>query len=282
MTQPTVYLATKFLAEGSFGAVYKVVNRQDPNDVKVVKTFQSRAFSTSAITVKEKLAFEAKVQEAVGMTHVEGKKCYPGILCYYDTRKTTLKISKPVSVDKQSHTYHAGEYLLMEYLPGHTLLDVYKCQVEQGYRLSAKQMKVIMKSLLTTLTHLHTLGFAHRDLKLENIMFSRDRLVVIDTDFMCAPERADLACVNAVGTKEYFSPELTLALDRGRIFDRNIFFSSDVWALGVCFYALAHIYLGKVATLPTPELAAIINAMLTQNYQLRPSASRLLERINKV
>lgn len=95
-----------------------------------------------------------------------------------------------------------------------------------------KFVNSIMKQLISALFYLHSRRINHRDIKLDNIVF--DHLTksvklldfgfskIIDPNF---PEK--LFC----GTPTYMSPEAVLHKD-------SITLQSDVWALGVVYYAL--------------------------------------------
>jgi len=59
------------------------------------------------------------------------------------------------------------EYCIMEYIDGHDLHDL----MSTGKQFMEKEIKSIIKQVLTSLSHLHDMGFCHRDVKLENVIY---------------------------------------------------------------------------------------------------------------
>ena len=59
------------------------------------------------------------------------------------------------------------EYCIMEYIDGYDLHDL----MVSGKRFMEKEIKFIIKQVLTSLSHLHDMGFCHRDVKLENVIY---------------------------------------------------------------------------------------------------------------
>jgi serine/threonine protein kinase len=62
----------------------------------------------------------------------------------------------------------------------------------------------VFASLLSGISHLHSIGIAHRDLKPENILIAEDgSLKIADFGFATRKEKA----TEAWGTPQYMSPE---------------------------------------------------------------------------
>jgi len=91
----------------------------------------------------------------------------------------------------------------------------------------------IATHVIRILSKVHQAGFAHKDLKLENIMYNPKTKYVWLIDFgLSYNMKKEPNCKDFAGSKEYASPEMLLS--------RNTFCPKkvDVWALGVTFYAL--------------------------------------------
>jgi [calcium/calmodulin-dependent protein kinase] kinase len=86
---------------------------------------------------------------------------------------------------------------------------------------------------LSAIEYLHFQRIAHRDIKPANIMLHADGTVRL-VDFGLAlfvPARQEVVSVEDVGTRGYWAPEM---------FTETVYdpFAADVWALGVCLYAV--------------------------------------------
>ncbi|AYV86759.1 MAG: hypothetical protein Sylvanvirus8_15 [Sylvanvirus sp.] len=121
-------------------------------------------------------------------------------------------------------------YVVMEYLMGGELY--YYIVAEGG--LSIPKSLSLLKQLVTALIYCHSVFIAHRDLKLENIMFSDTRYETVKlVDFGHSTQlntQASLAHTSC-GSPHYASPQIV----RGEDYDPLV---SDVWSLGVVFYAM--------------------------------------------
>ena len=118
-------------------------------------------------------------------------------------------------------------YMAMEYHPGGDLKD----KIRKG--LGQKAALRIMKEIATALDYAHKNGFVHRDIKPDNILFSRSGSAVL-SDFGIA-RAADggtqlTATGSIVGTPHYMSPEQA----QGKPVDGR----SDLYSLGIMFYQM--------------------------------------------
>jgi serine/threonine protein kinase len=100
-------------------------------------------------------------------------------------------------------------------------------------RPSVEESMIIVASILSALTSVHSAGIIHRDLKPANVMFRDDGTIAL-VDFGSARHDADpvaktLAGV-VIGTPYYLSPEQAL----GGTADER----SDLYSVGVMFYEL--------------------------------------------
>lgn len=119
-------------------------------------------------------------------------------------------------------------YIVMEYFPAGDL----RARVARE-RPTVDESMIIIASILSALTSVHSAGIIHRDLKPANVMFREDGTIAL-VDFGSARRDADpvaktLAGV-VIGTPYYLSPEQAL----GGTADER----SDLYSVGVMFYEL--------------------------------------------
>jgi len=80
-------------------------------------------------------------------------------------------------------------------------------------KITPDAQKDLQRELVEALTCLHSLGVAHRDIKLENIMFDDKNLKLVDFGFACDKVSFNVMCkVNMLGTPYYISPEIWLGV----------------------------------------------------------------------
>jgi len=85
-----------------------------------------------------------------------------------------------------------------------------------------------------TVAKIHELGYVHGDLKLENVLISKDKKTARLCDFGLS-RRIDSSEETPAGTDEYISPEVIMSESKSA---RR--FKTDVWALGVMLYSLVY------------------------------------------
>ena len=122
------------------------------------------------------------------------------------------------------------ECLVMELLSGGEMFDLI---LEHG-RLEESVARFYFQQLLDAVEHMHSLGYAHRDIKLENIVLDRDQnLKLIDLAFasQCNCKTRDVKPLRR-GTPGYLSPEmLQKSIDA-------CFKEQDLFAVGVCLFTM--------------------------------------------
>ena len=128
----------------------------------------------------------------------------------------------------------------------HTVLILELCdggelflRTNEGVPLVEDAVRVLMRELLRTVHGIHTLGYLHRNIQLENILLRSS-----DSDYSFRLAGYNLSCTfehqnanNTVcGAPGYIAPEMILKKD-------NVGPPIDVWAIGVCaFLILADCY----------------------------------------
>lgn len=219
--------------------------------------------------------FEQEAQAASALNH-------PNIVSIYD-----------IGEDE------AGKFIVMEYVSGQNLRSLI------SKRLTAGQLSDLALQVSKGLNAAHTAGITHRDIKPENVMIRDDGFIKL-VDFGLArllptsasgEEFSTLAQQTlpgtVMGTVAYMSPEQARGVAPGP--------PSDIFALGVVLYELAagthpfksENYLEHLQVLASPspkplrdlrddlpeQFTSLIHQMLDLAPTVRPSASKLVERI---
>jgi serine/threonine protein kinase/beta-lactam-binding protein with PASTA domain len=186
-------------------------------------------------------------------------------------------------------------YIAMEYVPGRTLRDLLS---ERG-RLSPREALDIMTGVLTGLAAAHQAGFAHRDVKPENVLLSSSGEVKV-ADFGLARSVAGAVQTKGgmiIGTAGYLAPEQV----SGGASDAR----TDVYAAGIMLFelltgtqphigesplAVAYKHVNEVVPAPSsvlpglsPALDALVAMATSRDPELRPAnAAQFLRAIDEV
>ena len=119
------------------------------------------------------------------------------------------------------------EYIVMELIDGITLKQYMEKRGQLNWRESLHFITQIMRGL----SHAHSRGIIHRDIKPQNIMVLRDGSVkVADFGIACRADSAQTLTQEALGSVHYISPEQA----RGDRPDAR----SDIYSSGVVFYEM--------------------------------------------
>lgn len=130
--------------------------------------------------------------------------------------------------------HHDGDtyYMVLEYLPGQTLLEKLERANQQGQLLSLAETRDIMIPLCEAVAYAHQQGMIHRDLKPANVMINPQGQPVL-MDFGIAKivgGESMTATGGIIGTVAYLSPEQI----RGVQPDHR----ADLYALGIILYQM--------------------------------------------
>ena len=121
-------------------------------------------------------------------------------------------------------------FLVMEFVPGHTLRDVVRAEAP----LSPRRALALLEPVVSALAAAHQAGLIHRDIKPENVLISESGGVKVADFGLAKAISADTQHTATggvlIGTVSYLAPELVVD---GRADAR-----ADVYAAGVVLYEL--------------------------------------------
>ena len=176
--------AIKKLGEGSFGEVWLFEKEAPKFAVKILKDKSK----------EEDLIREAEILHILSYKNSdEFNGCNSFIVCSYGIQNTSL-----------------GVGLVMEYLSGYTLEDIYEKYRDIGVSIQPKNLYIFMYHIFQGLKYMHSKGIVHRDIKDSNIMFSDTKIKIIDMGFACKykNDSSSLQCLNPVGSPLFLAPEM--------------------------------------------------------------------------
>jgi serine/threonine-protein kinase len=155
----------------------------------------------------------------------------PGFVDRFEREaRAAARLNSPYAVAVHDQGNDSGvTYLVMEYVPGHTVRDVLRTHGA----LSPAQALAIIDPVLQALAAAHRAGYIHRDVKPENVLISEDgRVKVTDFGLARAIEGADSGKTHGLllGTVAYLSPE---QVEHDRTDAR-----SDVYSAGILLFEL--------------------------------------------
>lgn len=174
-------------------------------------------------------------------------------------------------------------YAIMDFCDGGELYEI----VEESGAMHEHVARGYFKQILLGLAHIHSKSISHRDLSLENVLYSRSTRVckIIDFGMCLSLPRSDSGQVMLVppqgvcGKRNYIAPEV---LENRLPYNSQL---CDVWALGVIlFIMLTGVPPVDAATPLDPRFrmvcSGMIKAMLDQwGITLSLEAVDLLQRI---
>eukprot|EP00727_Mastigamoeba_balamuthi_P006076 m51a1_g2088 putative ca2+ calmodulin-dependent protein kinase ii (744) ;mRNA; r:1518420-1521701 len=165
-------------------------------------------------------------------------------------------------------------YIIMELLSGGDLYGT----IADGSPLPERRAAEYTRQILSAVEFMHSKGVVHRDLKLENLLLSKDDKVKV-SDFGFSVRVSGIEMKSMAGTPSYMAPEIILAEPYGP--------NCDIWSVGVVLFILYEITRKSIAgqySFPSPEWDAVsdeakafIRKMLTHDSKKRPSATECLK-----
>ncbi|OMJ69219.1 hypothetical protein SteCoe_33114 [Stentor coeruleus] len=250
------YLIEQEIAKGSFGTIFKARN-QESNQIVALKRIPIKDISDNQFhIVNNEIHLLSQIQE-------------PNVLSFYEALKTKNNI-----------------YFVMEYCEG---LDLSR-YLEKHNNVPYKIVKKWARELVRTLNNLEKNQIMHRDIKPANLLltsFDIENANIKIGDFGFARQVSNSMVQSILGTPLYMAPEIYN--------DTFYTYKADVWSLGVVFYELIYgvtpfealsievLKAQQKAPINFPddenapeEVKSLISAMLTFDYNSRPSFEELL------
>ncbi len=193
------YEILSLIGVGGMGEVYKA--RDTRLDRVVALKFLSRRLH---VDEEARMRFEREAKAISTLNH-------PNIAIIYD-----------VDLDSEN------PYLVLEYLPGGTLLRRIRDQ-----KLPLEEICLYARQLGLGLAHAHRNGVTHRDVKPANALFAAEGpLKIVDFGVSKLRDSTELTAAGvAVGTATYMAPEQALTAQADH--------RADLFAFGVILYEMA-------------------------------------------
>ena len=208
--------------------------------------------------------------------------------------RSVARLSSPNVVGVYDQGSHGGlPYLVMEYVPGHTLRELMRARG----RLEPREALDVISGVLTGLAAAHEGGIVHRDVKPENVLLGAGNVIkVADFGLARAASRASHTQTGMlIGTAAYLAPEqVARSVSDSR---------TDVYAAGVMLFemltgvqphtgetplAVAHKHVSDVVPPPSsvvpglpPSLDALVAMATNRDPDYRPGdAGQFLQAIS--
>ena len=211
------YVWERKLGSGAFGITYLVVDAAN-NHPFAIKVIQAQA--------QEIKAARAEI----------------------DVLKIVTK-ARPEFMAKYVQSFIIDDFfvcIVSEYIQGPTMVVKMSELWEMSLDDRTKMRRMIMKQMLLGLQSIHNQGYAHMDIKPENIMFDEhvQRIKFIDFGLACFQTRGmehgdgrrrDTCTSNSVGTPSYKPPESVTAPDECNLIIAQ---AHDMWSLAMVFSEL--------------------------------------------
>lgn len=162
------------------------------------------------------------------------------------------------------------DYIVMELIDGITLKQYMQ---KRGGRLTWKESLHYITQIMKALSHAHSRGIIHRDIKPHNIMVLRDGSVKV-ADFgiaRLASASQNTMTQEALGSVHYISPEQA----RGSRIDAR----SDIYSAGVVLYEMLTGRLPYEGESPVAVAIQHINSIPLSPREIEPSIPEAMEAI---
>lgn len=221
------------IGKGEFAKVTKIISRIDG------KAYAIKEFSKN----KDPVKIEKEIR-------IHSKMNHPNIIKLY-------AIIKDFDYNNNNNTQ---KKMILEIAEGGELFDY----VESRGILENQEIKRLMKELLESISYLHNqCQIAHRDIKLENILLTKDGQLKL-TDFGFASSISvgrdgdgDVLSSTACGSPCYAAPELVINTEK------YCSRTADMWSCGVVMFAMSFGYL--------PFEWDVIDSIAGQGHHWSPS-----------
>ena len=234
-TVRSVVVHAKKLGSGAYGAVH-------------LGTCYSTDGSVHCVAVKvisaERMRLESLSREASILKRLS-RAGHPSAVRFYGWFSPGSKKVSTDATGPELTNLEVSHCLVMDRLSGGELFEY----VLTRKGLSEHEAAPFLRQIAEGLAHAHSLGVAHRDLKLENVLLltgeAGSACKIIDWglahqhEMLPGGEVRSEMVHSRCGSRSYMAPEVVAAKDKtGRKGPGYEAFGADVWSLGVCMFAM--------------------------------------------
>lgn len=273
------------IGKGTYSTVYKAIDKSK-------MTSKDISISPTYVAIKVSHEDSIDLDDYNKEVNVLRTLNHPNILRFIDNFKiesrkndaeqVKTQFSSPIPTSRQipDNSY----CIVSEFIDGVDLLSY----LNTNGPFQETNAKKIMAEILSAVLYLHSKNIMHRDLKLENIMITKEfHVKIIDFGFSCQSSNQDTMRTTLCGSIAYCSPEILLNIPYN--------FGCDIWSLGIVFYAivvqqlpfwddnvsmLAKKILELNTTYPlfvSKDCQNFINSMLEKDQNIRPNIFNIVK-----
>ena len=237
----------------------------------VVRAKNTKNFNTVALKISKSSDFNAfNVNALKAEVRILQSMDHPGIVKILPIQ---AEIGKKVFMERATELSGSPWYFVMEYLEGGSVSDLLK----KVKILTEEETGAIIFRVVSALEHIHSIGYAHNDIKASNILFRNTLVtkhpfdpVLIDFGITRKKEKVQ----QDAGSLFYMAPEQLQEIREERPPEVNIDGSKvDIYSIGVLLYRMLASKLPLSGISEVGVTTAIMTKTPTDPKSLNPKIS---------